>query len=355
MIIPHSRTTACEGDFEAVRFQIEKGMHATKDKVTEFQKKMCDFIGRKYAVSASTGTTALQLALESLNLKKDDEVILPSYVCQSVMNSVLFAGARPVLADIDDDFLGRGYNISKKTIMPLINKKTKAIIVPHMFGTPAEIDKIKALGITIIEDCAQSLGGNYNGEKIGRFGDLAVFSFYATKVISTGHGGMILTDSKKLKENLDDLTCCDKREEHKKAHNFGFTDIQAALGINQLAHISDLIKRREEIEKKYNDSLKNISEITIPRKIDGSFPFRYVIALKDRKERKLLQNKLAKKGIASEQPIFKPLHQYLNLLAKDFPNSEKAHEIALSLPIYPSLKDEEVNFVINSVREVFAK
>jgi len=181
--IPHSKPFVSEEDYKSVEEVIKSGMHATGSKTKEFEEGVCKFIGAKYAKATTSGTTALHLALLSLKVGKGDEVIIPSYVCQSVLSAVNYTGAKPVLADIEKD----SFNISTNTIKPLITDKTKVIIVSHMFGFPADILSIKEISkkIPIIEDCAHSIGGSYKGKMLGNFGDLSIFSFYATKLIST--------------------------------------------------------------------------------------------------------------------------------------------------------------------------
>ena len=177
-IISHSKPTVSKEDILAVRKQVASGMHATGTKTKEFENEMRKLIGVKYAKATSSGTAALHLALLSLGVGKGDEVIVSSYVCESVLSAVNYTGARPVLTDIDSDF-ENGFNISAKTIKPLITKKTKAIIVAHLFGIPADMHSIKKISkkIPIIEDCAQSLGARYKGKMLGSFGNLSICSF----------------------------------------------------------------------------------------------------------------------------------------------------------------------------------
>jgi len=235
MQIPHSKPFVSDEDSEIVKSQINSSMHAPGEKTKELEEKMCKLLNVKYAKATNSGTAAIHLALLALDIKKDDEVIIPSYVCQSVMNAIKYTGATPILVDINPDFVEKGCNISEQTIKQSLTEKTKAIIVPHMFGIPANIDGIKKLAekhnTKVIEDCALSLGAKYKGKPVGSFGYISIFSFYATKMLSTGHGGMITTNSKNLFNKIEDLLQYDKRETYKVAYNYGLTDIQAALGI----------------------------------------------------------------------------------------------------------------------------
>ena len=340
--IPHSKPFIGAKDYLVVGEQINSGMHTSGEKVKELEEKICKLIKARYSKATNSGTSALHLALLSLDIKKNDEVILPSYVCQAVLNAVNYTQAKPVLADIDSKFK-KGYNISTKTIKPLITNKTKAIIVPHMFGHLADIEEIKQLKIPIIEDCAQSLGSSEQK------GLISVFSFYATKMISTGNGGMITTNSKKIKQRLDDLTQYDKTDSYNIAYNYNLSDIQASLGISQLNSLDKFIERRKHIADKYNKAFKDL-DFVCPNFNQG-VPFRYVIRFKNREQRDNLQNKLKKTGIDAEFPIFKPLHQYLNLSKSLFPRTSKTHNKTLSIPIYPALYNKEVDYIIESIRE----
>ena len=351
-VIPHSKPFVSEEDALAVAKVVKSGMHATWKKTEEFENKISELIGINYGKAVTSGTTALHIALLGLGVTNEDEVIIPSYVCQSLLNAVNYIGAKAVLADIDPDYKDKGYNISARTVKNLINIKTKAIIVPHMFGIPAEINEIVNLGVSVIEDCCQSLGAMNEGRVTGSFGKIGVFSFYATKVISTGHGGMVVTNCEDVKEKFYDLNKYDGRDEYKIAFNYGFTDIQAALGLNQLQRLNEFIERRREIGKRYDKAFSDIG-LRIPPNNKGSFPFRYVINLKNKDELERALVVLREIGIKAEKPVFKPLHRYLGKDDSIFPNTSEAHETALSIPIYPALNDDEVEYIIRNVLEVF--
>lgn len=349
MHIKHSKPFVDEEDIKAISEQVKSQNHATGDKNREFETAMANLIGHKYARATSSGTTALHIALLALNIKKGDEVIIPDYVCQDVLHAVHHSRATPVLADIDPTF--KTFNITAKTIKPLINDKTKAIILPYLFGIGSDIDEILSLGIPVIEDCAQSLGVKYKDRMLGYSSIISIFSFYATKIISTGQGGMILTSSEKIRDKIEQLTTYDKTPEYTISYNYNLTDIQAALGISQLNKLDFFIKRRKEIAKRYDD-LFNKPNIKIADYQNG-FPFRYVIKLKNKEQRESLQEKLKQKEIDAKLPVFKPLHKYLQLDKNNYPNSEEAFNTILSIPIYPALTDEEVDYIMESVKGCF--
>ena len=165
---------------------------------------------------------------------------------------------------------------------------------------------------------------------------------------------MLVTNSKNLFNKIEDLMQYDKRKKYKVAYNYGLSDIQAALGISQLNKLPFFIKRRKQIAKKYNKAFKELP-ITLPPNSKDSFPYRYILKFKDKKSRDALENYLKKQNIGVDKPVFKPLHQYLNLNPKDFPNTEKVHKTTLSIPIYPALTDKEVDYIIKPIRDFFKK
>jgi dTDP-4-amino-4,6-dideoxygalactose transaminase len=345
MIVPHSRPTIGQDDVKAVEKVLFSGMIAQGEKVSEFEKAIAIFVGKKHGVAVSSGTAALHLALRALNVGSGREVILPSYVCSSPYLAVLHAGGVPKVVDIDlSDF-----NICASTAKNQITSKTAAIVVPHMFGTPAELDELLRLGVPIVEDCAQSLGAQFNGKKVGSFGDLSVFSFYATKMITTGEGGMVLTDDSALYEQILDLRDYDKKGLETVRYNYKMTDFQAALGLSQLAKLQGFIERRLRIAQVYDEAFADCG-VTLPRRSQDklSVYYRYVV-LVDR----LLQvrKKLKELGVICERPVLVPLHREVDdCWCK---NTDKVFAHALSVPLYPGLTDEEVRFVTRTARKVF--
>ena len=350
MQITHSKPFADEEDIKAVSEIIKSQKHATGDTVAKFENAMAELIGQKYAKATSSGTTALHISLLALGIKKEDEVIIPSYVCGDVLNAVNHANAKSVLVDIGSD----SFNISFGKISPLITSKTKAIILPHLFGIPADIEDILKLAdtknIAVIEDCAQSLGAKFPDNKFtGSKAIISIFSFYATKTISTGQGGMILTSDKKIKEKIDDLMTYDKKPVYTTGYNYSMTDIQASLGLSQLKKLDMFISRRREIAKKYSQAFKSPS-IKLTDYSKGSYPYRYVVLFSDKPSRDLFDKKLKEKNINSSEPVFYPLHRYLGL--KGFENTNDVYDRILSIPIYPALSDEEVEDITDCLKNI---
>ncbi len=343
--IPHSKPTINSQDVWAVSKAIKSSNLTQGSCVKEFEGKFAKFFGLKEAVATSSGTFALHLALLSLEVKKGDEVIIPSYVCTALLNAINYIGAKARLVDVSDD----DFNISVEDVGRKINKKTKAIIVPHMFGMPADIKALLKFKIPIIEDCAQSVGALYNNQKVGSFGVLSIFSFYATKMLATGEGGMVVSRNKKLLAKIRDLRDYDHKNDYVVRFNYKMTDFQAALGISQLSRLPSFIAKRKRIAKVYNKGLSNRNiRLAISKKGKDAVYFRYIIKVKSNKNKYIRE--LKKKGIFCAAPIYKPLHQYLKM--KGFPVSERLAKENISIPIHPSLKGKEIKYIIRCVNNL---
>lgn len=342
--ISHSRPSISAEDIDAVANALVNGDIATGRVVNDFESAFSKYIGRDFAISTSSGTAALHLALRSLNISEGDEVILPSYVCGSVMNTVAYCRATPVLADINTD----DYNISYEDVKSKVSEKTKALILPHMFGKPIrDLDLFLGLNIPVVEDCALSLGSEFKGKKVGSFGDVSIFSFYAIKMMASGFGGMVLADNPGVVERLNSLVKYDNRSEFGESYNYKMSDMHAALGLSQLGRLGSFVERRRSIAQKYSRFFEDAKvDFSFP-KIDGSnIFFRYIIGHLDRDS--LIEN-VNKRGVGISRPVFRPLHSYLNLPDHYFPNASAAYERAVSIPIYPSLSDVDVENVAGAL------
>ncbi len=345
-IIPHSRPLISDTDLNAVISVLKAGQLSQGPKVREFEQKLASFIGKKKALAVSSGSAALHLALLALGIKKDDEVIIPSFVCSAVLNSINYTGATAVLVDIDP----LTFNMSVEAAKRAITRKTKAIIVPHMFGCPAEIDKLSELGIPVIEDCAQSVGANFKGKRVGSFGLLSVFSFYATKVMATAEGGMVLSDSEDLMSRIKDLREYDHKDDYIMRYNYKMTDIQAALGLSQLSFLEKLIDRRREIAARYFQEFKNC-DFTLPVWKEGKDHIYYRFVIKTKEDSSEYIEKFHQKKVMCRRPVYIPLHVYLNL--SGFPHTQEAWNKTISIPLYPSLREDEIERIVATVKEVF--
>lgn len=345
VIIPHSKPSIDRSDIEVVTEVLTSGTIAQGEKVKQFEKALAHYIGKKYGIAVSSGTSALHLALLGLGIEPGDEVIMPSYVCSSPYHAALQARAVPKIADIDL----MDFNICSHAVKARISPRTKAIIVPHMFGNPAQLDTLLDFGIPIIEDCAQSLGAEYRSHRVGSYGQLSVFSFYATKMLTTGEGGMILTDDEKCFTKIVDLRDYDKKALSPMKFNYKMTDIEASLGVSQLTRLPAFIERRRHIASLYNDCLSKY-EIEVPNVSaeNKSVFYRYVVMFERMDQ---VRERARSNGIMCEKPVFRPLHKG----SSEFqcPNSDWAHQHALSIPLYPNLLQEEIDYLIARLEEIF--
>ncbi|MAG50515.1 aminotransferase DegT [archaeon] len=346
-IIPHSKPTIGQEEELAIASVVKSGKITQGSKVAQFEQNLADYVGKKYVIAVNSGLSALHLSLIALNIKQDDEIILPSYTCDALLNAILYLNAKPIIIDVSYN----DGNISVKEIKKYIATKTKAIIVPHSFGFSAEMDEIVNLGIPLIEDCATSIGAEYKNKKTGSYGLVSIFSFYATKMLTTGEGGAIVTDDEKIAETVKELRDYTKHTEFKLRYNYKMTDICAAMGIVQLEKLDGFIDKRNILAKTYSNLLKDHPNIILPnyedKKIKSNF-YRYVIKIPNKDVNKI-RDKMKSKGIFCGKGVLVPLHKLLNLHSKDYPISEKLFKENISLPIYPSLNEEDVKYISKSL------
>lgn len=345
-MIPHSKPTLGPEEKEAVLQVLDSGQIAQGEKVRELEKGFCEFTGRRYAVAVSSGTAALHLSLLALGISRGDEVLLPSYTCAALLHAIASVGARPVVTDIDlQDF-----NLSLFELKEKIRKRSKAIIVPHAFGLPAPIDQLRDFGIPLIEDGTQALGARRGGGRIGSFGVISLFSFYATKMITTGEGGIVLTDSLRLAEGLQDMRDYDKKETYRFRTNSKMTDLAAAIGVAQLKKLPQFLKRRRDIASHYRGAFSDTGVI-LPLEETSRDPIYYRFVIRMRKGKREFIRQLLARGIEVKEPVFKPLHQYLGISDYKFPLTTQAMKESCSLPLYPSLSDEACGQVCQAIRD----
>lgn len=345
-MIPHSRPFLKDSDREAVCRVLQSGRLSQGPYLEEFERKFAGYIGKRFAAATSSGTAALHLSLLALGVKEGDDVVIPSFVCSAVLNAVNYTGANPVVVDIDP----LTFNISAEAVEKAITGKTRAIIVPHLFGLPADIAKINALNIPVVEDCAQAAGATFKGRRAGRFGLLSAFSFYATKVLTTGEGGMVLSDSDDLMAKVKDLRDYDNRDDYLLRYNYKMTDVQAALGLSQLSSLEGFIEKRREVARRYFEEFRNCSfQLPVWKERRDHIYYRFVV--KTEKEASSYLEKFKKEGVIARRPVYKPLHLYLGL--SGFPGTAEAWEKAVSIPLYPSLTEKEVEKIIEVVRKIF--
>jgi dTDP-4-amino-4,6-dideoxygalactose transaminase len=335
--IPHSRPTLGEEEIKAVATVIRSGHITEGAVVSRFEETFAAKMGVQHAVAVSSGTAALHLVLLAMGIGPGDEVIIPSYVCAALLHAVQHTGAQPVPAETDP----LTYNIDPADVKKRITSRTRAVIVAHMFGLAADLDRLIKLGVPIIEDCAQAAGGTYHQKPLGAFGDAAIFSFYATKMMATGEGGMVTSNSPEFIARIRDLKAYDGKAAETVRYNYKMTDLQAALGEVQLARLPDFIAQRRKIARKYSENFKLLN-IKLPVEIDEHIYYRFVVGLKTDCDGFI--KKLSQKNVGCARPVFLPVHRHLK---KDgYPVTDKVWETSLSIPIYPSLNNNAIKRII---------
>ncbi len=342
-VVPHSRPSLNRNDSDSVSRVIRSGHIAQGEIVEEFEREMATYIGTRGAVATSSGTAALHLALVALGIGRGDRVAIPSFVCTALLNVIKYVGATPVLVDINRET----YNMDTHNLKKKITPSTKAIILPHLFGLPADIGEVLSLGIPVIEDCAQAVGAVYKGKRVGSFGILSCFSFYATKVFSSGEGGMVTSNSPKLLKKIKDLREYDNRKSYTIRYNYKMTDLHAALGLSQLKRLRTFLTKRVNIARKYSSELHGFCKTPSLTYVDRDHIFyRFIIQISGNVSHVL--RLISQQGVMCMRPIYKPIHTYLNL--QGFPASDLAQKKTISLPIYPTLTKREINRVIDALK-----
>lgn len=343
-------------------------------RVQEFEEKFAEYTGAKFAVALSNCTTALHLAMIVAGVKEGDEVICPSMSYIATANSVMYVGAKPIFAEVESET----YNIDPAHAEKLITPKTKAILIVHQIGLPANIDAFKALcekhNLKLIEDAACAAGSAYKGHKIGYHSDLVCFSFHPRKVITTGDGGMITTNNEEYYNRLKllrqhGMSVNDRvrhnsttviMEDHLEVgYNYRLTDIQAAVGIKQLERLDWIVEERTKIALKYQQAFGKIDFIRLPVEPEGYTTNwqSYVIYLKPNSpvKRNELMQLMLDKGISTRRGVMTTHREsaYKNYkLVAELPVSEDASDNSIVLPLYVPMTDEEVNFVIDTLKSV---
>ena len=330
----------------------------------KFEESFARFCNTKYAVSCSNGTTALHLALASLGIGKGDEVIIPTFTMIATANAVIYAGAKPVLVDSELET----WNMDVSKIEEKIIKKTKAIMPVHTYGHPVDMDPILKLAkkhdLYVVEDAAEAHGAEYKGKMIGSLGDVGCFSFYANKIISTGEGGMITTDDKKIAEKaalLKNHAFGKPRFLHRElGYNYRMTNIQAAIGLAQMEKADSLVEKRVHNANVYTKLLKDVPGIQTPPHAAWAKNVYWMYGILAEGRATELRQQLFKKGIDTRQ-FFIPMHKQPVYQKKDdrfpstkgsFPNAEYLEKNGLYLPSSSSLSPKQIRYIAGCIRDL---
>ena len=359
---------------DAAHSTILTGWITQGPKVAEFEEKFAAYVGSKYAVAMSNCTTALHLSMIVAGVEKGDEVICPSMSYIATANSILYVGATPVFAEVNP----RTYNIDVAHAEKLINPKTKAILIVHQIGMPADIDAFKALcdkhNLKLIEDAACGAGSSYKGSKIGSHSELVCFSFHPRKIITTGDGGMIATSNEEYYNQLKLLRqhgmSINDRVRHSSSkilfeehiivgYNYRMTDIQAAVGIKQLEKLDWIVAERRKIALQYLEAFANLDSIILPTEEEGYFSnyqsFSIYLKPSCKISRNVLMQVLLDKGISSRRGIMTSHREkaYLDLgYNVELPISEDAADRSIMIPLYVPMDENDTDFIIRTVKKI---
>jgi dTDP-4-amino-4,6-dideoxygalactose transaminase len=339
-VIPHSRPSITEQDVERVAAVVRSGQLAQGPEVAGLERELAARLAVEAAAVVASGTVALELALRALDVGAGHDVLIPSYVCDALHHAVTRTGARPVLVDADPDTL----SLSVKDAEARLTGHTRAVIVPHAFGLGVDLTPFLALGVPVVEDCAQALGAEVGGRPVGGQGTVAVCSFYATKMIAAGEGGAVVGPARLVKQ-IRDTREYDEREPLAPRMNAKLTDMQAALARGQLVRLDAFVARRRAIAARYRARLAR-ADCRLPVDAGRQHVYhRFVIGLE--RDPATVQAALAARGVAARRPVFRPLHRALGL--RDYPEADRLWSSALSLPCYPALLDHDVDQVAEAV------
>ena len=362
-MIPVAYPLIGEDEVLAVSEVLKSGMLAQGKNVARFEEEFASYIGVEHAVATSSGTAALDVALKAIGIGEGDEVIVPSFTFIASANSILFQGARPVFVDVDRTT----FNIDPDDLLEKITPKTKAVIGVHLFGHPFDLKAIGEIcddhNLYLIEDAAQAHGAEYNGKRVGGFGTIGCFSFYATKNMTTGEGGMITTDDDELAGRCRLIRSHGEREKYNHTilgYNLRMTDIQAAIGIIQLRKLEEFNRKRIKNAEYLNRHLRMEGLITPHKKGEVKHVYhQYVIKLEDDfpMSRDAFCEYLRSNGVGCAVhypiPIYEqPLYQQLGYGEQRCPVASALARKVLSLPVHPALTEEDLGHIIEVINNL---
>lgn len=371
-MIPYGKQTIDQDDIQAVVDVLKSDFLTTGPKIAEFEQTVADYVGDKYAVAISNGTSALHAACFAAGIGPGDEVITTPLTFAASANCVLYCGGTPVFADVDP----KTYNIDPEDIRRKITDRTKAIIAVHLAGQPCDMDAIHSIaheyGLIVIEDGAHALGSVYKGKKVGSLSDMTTFSFHPVKPITTGEGGMIVTDNEEFYKKMalfrshgitrDDsmMTRNDGPwfyQQFDLGYNYRITDIQCALGCSQMKKLDRFLARRKEIVARYNEAFADCDNIITPYQLSDTESgwHLYIVQVKNCDRRQVFEA-MREKGIGVNVhyiPVYMhPYYQEHGYENVHCANAEEIYSHIISLPLYPGLTSEQQDYVIDTLKSL---
>ncbi|UCH71945.1 MAG: UDP-4-amino-4,6-dideoxy-N-acetyl-beta-L-altrosamine transaminase [Thermoplasmatales archaeon] len=371
--IPYGHQCIDEKDINEVTKVLRSDWITQGSKIEEFEKSVSQYTGAKYAVAVSSGTAALHIAAIAAGIKKGDEVITTPLTFVASSNCVLYCGGKPVFTDIETQVP----NIDPRDVKRKITKKTKALIPVDYSGHPCELDEIyeiaKKENLVVIEDAAHGLGAKFRDTKIGscKLSDMTILSFHPVKHITTGEGGMVLTNDKEMYDKLIKLRNHGNTKNNLKRNegpwfyeqqmlgfNYRITDFQCALGLSQLKKLNDFVKKRRKIVETYNKEIKNPNLIKLPveKKYCKSSWHLYYIQIKSPGKRKQIFEKLRAKNIGCQVhyiPVYlHPYYQDIGYRRGLCPNAEGFYKKVISIPLFPTMKNSEIDYIVETLNKL---
>ncbi|MFH1772690.1 MAG: DegT/DnrJ/EryC1/StrS family aminotransferase [Candidatus Omnitrophota bacterium] len=361
--VPLAKPFVGEEEAMAAAGVVRSGFLSLGPKLDEFEKNFREFIGTKHAVAVNSGTSGLEICIKALNLKKGDEVITTSFSFVASSNPVVLENAKPVFIDIDE----KTYNMDISKVKQAVNKKTKAIMAVHIFGQPLDVEALieAAPEAAIIEDACEAPGAQFNGRMAGKFGKAAVFGFYPNKQITTGEGGMIVTDCDEMAKVLRSLRnqgrddCGEWLNHVRLGHNYRLDEMSCAVGIEQLKKINTILKLRKELADKYTNRFKDVKGLVVPYtdpRVKRSWWVYYLRAEEGYNRNKII-GYLNEQGISSRGYFDPPIHLqpiYRNLFGYrggELPVTEKVSKSGFIIPFFIGMTEEQIERVCITVCE----
>jgi len=366
-MLPLAKPYITEDDKQAVLEVLSTPYLSLGPKLPEFEELMANYAGRKYAVGVNSGTSALHLATKAVGIKPGDEVITTSFSFVSSANCILYEGAKPIFVDVEEDTL----NIDPTKIVSVISEKTRAIIPVDVFGHPCHWEEILTIAeqydLKVIEDSCEAFSSEYKERKCGSFGDISTFAFYPNKQITTGEGGVLLTDEEEIHKlcrswrnqgrgDSDEWLSFDRL-----GYSYRLDEMSCALGISQMRRIEEILRKREEVVMYYQQLLGDVDAIQLPAvKGYANRVSWFVYVIRVRKDRDKLMEGLIARGIQCKPYFAPPIHlqpfyrEMFGYKEGDFPIAERASKEVLAIPFYTEMTYDEAKMVADTIKELLA-
>ena len=370
--VPLSSPDIIEKDIEAVVGVMKTRFLSIGPKVVEFEKRIGSYVGTRYAVAVNSGTSALHLIIRGMEIGEGDVVITTPFSFIASSNCILFERGRPLFVDIEEDALNLDADKVEEKLGSLSREeleKVKALLVVDAFGQPADWDRFKEIGkkynLRLIEDSAEALGAEYKEKKAGSLGEVGVFAFYPNKQITTGEGGIIVTDDEELAGLARSMRNQGRGEgggwlDHERlGYNFRMDELSAALGCSQMERIEEILEKRAKVAGMYGEKLKEVEEVQVPYiapYVSRMSWFVYVVRLERGIDRNKVIKYLNEEGVQCK-PYFIPIHlqpfyrKMFGYKKGDFPITEDVSDRTIALPFFSNLKEEQINYVVEKLKE----